>query len=166
MKVMLRKRTLHLLALGALALVAALPLAAAEEPQDGCTAELSERVREMVTLIRGRGWIGVELDEAEPPTLTRVVVGSPAEEAGVQVGDRWVGVSGFDFADHGRHEVMERLKELIQPGRAFTLFLLRGERRIEREITPVEVPRAVLAQWIGGHFVEKYAADLLSEEQP
>jgi predicted metalloprotease with PDZ domain len=164
---MLRKRTLHLLALGVLTLATVpRPMAAAEEAPDECAAELSQRVRGMVSLILDRGWIGVELDEARPPMLTRVVAGGPAERAGVEVGDRWVGVAGFEFADHDKGEVMERLKEVIQPDHTFAIFLLRDDRRIELEITPVAVPRAILAQWIGGHLVEKYAADLLPAEHP
>jgi len=104
----------------------------AEGAADPCAASLSEKVREMVIQLKDRGWVGVELGEGEAPVLTRVVAGSPAEEAGLEVGDLWVGVGDFEFAGKTREEVMQRLKPMIQPGNEFTVHIQRGERRLKR----------------------------------
>jgi hypothetical protein len=164
MKSMKRQRTPYLI-LGLLTMALASRLMAweaIESADDPCASALSERVRQMVSSMKDRGWIGVEFDETEPPTLTRVVAGSPADEAGLEPGDRWIGVSDFEFAGKSREEVMRRLKPIIMPGNEFTLLVERGDHRLALPIRPIAIPRRILAQWIGGHLVEKYADDLLS----
>jgi len=53
---------------------------------------------------------------------------------------------------------------MIQPGNEFTVHIQRGERRLALELRPVAIPHRILAQWIGGHLLEKYAADLVDAE--
>ena len=57
-----------------------------------------------VSLFRGRRGFGFTLSGQGPPVLSNVVIGSPAHEAGLTIGDRLHAVNGVDVsgpnADH------------------------------------------------------------------
>lgn len=79
----------------------------------------------------GRGWVGISYDlraDARGTVVvyvTEVADGSPAAEAGVQVGDRILSINGRDASTNFGNAALS-----IRPGDAVRMLLLRGDRRV------------------------------------
>jgi carboxyl-terminal processing protease len=70
----------------------------------------------------GFGGIGVLLqDDADPYRITKVVPGSPADVAGIRVGDRIVAVDGQPSASRSQNEVIAQLRGAISSTVAVTI---------------------------------------------
>src|SRR4029077_8379756 len=65
-----------------------------------CTKSAGECAAHMKQMYQTRGWMGVELEQNEDGSLrvTAVVVGSPAEKAGVRLDDTLVSVNGVTLS--------------------------------------------------------------------
>ncbi|HKY32772.1 MAG TPA: PDZ domain-containing protein [Candidatus Polarisedimenticolia bacterium] len=94
--------------------------------------EVVRRVSEEIIRSGGvkRGWLGVTIESSEPGDvrLTRVFEGSPAQSAGLRVGDRILRVDGEPVAS------AEKLVETIAlspPGRSMRLQVQRQGQRID-----------------------------------
>lgn len=92
-------------------------------------------------------WLGLQLDETEGALLVSAVdSGSPAEQAGLKVGDRLVAAaqrpieSAVDYA---------RALMTAQPGRAFSLSVRRGARELELKPVPQPPTMGKIARAIG-----------------
>jgi S1-C subfamily serine protease len=121
-----------------------------------CEMEAEECLAIMAKKFKGRGWVGLEMDVDEKTgtmTVTRVVPGSPAYSSGFQTGDVLVAVNGVKFADEDK-AAMKKAQGDWKPGQRVTYTVKRnsGERRLY--VTLGEMPRHVLAQWIGNHMLE------------
>lgn len=139
----------------------ALAAGAASAGDDGhekCIAEAPACIRDMVATLRQRGWIGIEWDRHDGrPRITHVVGGSPAETAGVRVGDV---VTAFnDISTTDPEEVMgAEMKRALVPDKVITLSVRRGGAARRIEVTLVAVPEGIIAQWVGKHVMEHHAA--------
>ena len=94
----------------------ALPVLAGEG--HGCTAGTQDCLNMMASHMKDKGWLGVELDKHEASgvlTVSRVVPGSPAEEAGVRKGDTLVSVDGKAYKDMSEEQYMALSKKMT-PG--------------------------------------------------
>lgn len=131
---------------------------AGDDKHEKCTAEATACIRNMVANLRQRGWIGIEWDRHDGrPRITHVVGGSPAEEAGVRVGDV---VAAFnDISTTDPEEVMwAEMKRALIPGKVITLSVLRDGAARQIDVTLVAVPEEIIAQWVGRHVMEHHAA--------
>lgn len=115
----------------------------------------------MVTAFLG---IGVEAGE-DGITITSVVEGSPAEEAGLQEGDLVVGINGQDLSDVGN------LREVIQamsPGDTITVTVMRDGEEVEIEATLSTTPgmndRGILRGDFGRSFGNDNEIEFLADE--
>jgi S1-C subfamily serine protease len=143
----------------AFALVAMLAAPALAGPGHKCTASTDECLKKMVAKLKHRGWVGIEMDEVEGTKyyeITRVVPGSPAETAGLQVGDVLTGVNGVDFGDKDK-EKMKKAKHSWSPGDTVKYMVKRNGQATKIAVTLGELPKDVLAQWVGKHMLEHAA---------
>ncbi len=150
------KKTLTVL-ITALALGAG-PAAAADDQHKKCSEEATVCIREMVAKLRQRGWIGIEWDRHDGrPKITHVVAGSPAESAGVRVGD--VVMAFNDVSTSEAEEVMwAEMKRSLVPGKVITMSVVRDGAARDLEVTLIAVPDHIIAQWVGKHVMEHHAA--------
>lgn len=138
--------------------LAAPALAGGEGGKDGkaeyrCTMDTQACLDAMATKLTNRGWVGIEWDMGATNAITRIVPGSPAERDGLQVGDVIRAQDGISFTD----ENWEQLKKAhagFVPGKVVTYTVEREGVSREVAITLGELPREVLAMWVGNHMLE------------
>lgn len=149
-----QRATMLLLAFGL-----ALPAGAAETQGKGkkeeykCTMETQACLNAMAAKLKNRGWVGIEWDPSESHAITRVVPGSPAERDGLRVGDVIVAQDGIRFSDDNWQKLKSTHAE-FRPGKAVTYTVERGGERLDVTVTLGELPREVLAMWVGNHMLE------------
>ncbi len=156
----MKLRILTWTALAALGLT--LPVAAGEK----CKEEASVCLQQMVEYLRDRGWVGIEFDSVEeggPPQILRVLSGSPAEEAGFEVGDVLVAFNGVPYKESNEAALKEAKKALV-PGNRVTFRVSRQGREIDIPVVAAALPRQVLAQWVGQHMLEHHVAEAAASE--
>jgi C-terminal processing protease CtpA/Prc len=92
-----------------------------------CTKSAGECAAHMKQMYQTRGWMGVELEQNEDGSLriTAVVIGSPAEKAGVRVDDIVVTVNGVTLSKDTTESAMMKDDDW-KIGGVLTLGLRRG----------------------------------------
>ena len=77
--------------------------------------------------------VGIQIERvAGLPTVTGIVKGSPADRAGIHLGDVLESVDGFDIMKRDLLEVVEMLEG--PPGSAVRLVLRRGDVEIQQAL--------------------------------
>ena len=154
----------------------ALPALAGEKEKEygGCKMETQSCLNEMVAKLKGRGWLGIEMEPVglngekikddkgtadKAPVLmrvTRVIQGSPAQAAGFKDGDILVSVNGVKFADNTEEKcaTCEATKDNWTPGTKATYVVRQGGKDVTLNATLAALPPDVLAQWVGMHMIE------------
>ena len=121
-----------------------------------CTKSTDECLTAMVSEMKTRGWVGVELDQSDAGELvvSRVVPGAPAEAAGIQVGDVFVAMNGIKFGDEKNMEALYAAKKTQKVGSDVTYTVERkgNAKQVAMKLAPV--PEDTLAQWVGHHMLE------------
>ncbi|HEY3175862.1 MAG TPA: PDZ domain-containing protein [Candidatus Polarisedimenticolia bacterium] len=152
-------------ALLAALIVAALPgpAAAGEKPSEKpaektykCPHPTQECLDLMVAKLRNKGWLGIEYDmDATSGGLLvrRVVAGSPAEKSGLLVGDLVTALNGVRFADKNE-EALKKVSEEMKPGNTVTYTVSRAGAESVVKVTLAQMPKDVMAQFIGQHMLE------------
>ncbi len=141
----------------ALMLLVPLGLLAVEERQK-CEAEADVCLRDMAQQIRKKGWVGIRFDYEEEGgrvTLSRVFEDSPAEAAGLQVGDVLLELNGEAYT----HDNEQKLREIyygMKPGDTLSYTIERAGKRMNIEVELGRIPDALIAQWIGMHLLEDH----------
>jgi S1-C subfamily serine protease len=111
------------------------------------------------------GWVGIELDRNEETgvmMVSRVVEESPAVKAGFKEGDVLFALNGVELSDENK-EKLKAAKGDWTPGTEVTYTIKRKGKSKELSVTLAEVPRDVLAQWVGNHMLDSHA-ELASAE--
>lgn len=134
------------------------PLIAGGGKKDVCPGKLEECLESLANRMKSSGWVGVELeidDEKKLYTIVKVLESSPAEAAGIQIGDRLLAVNGVPFAEF-RNEMLVGKCDAWKPGESVTYTIKRGDvdRTIRLVLAPM--PAEVLARYIGEH-IQKHA---------
>ena len=151
------KRALALL-IPVLALAATAAPAGEEEHDKRCAADAETCVRDMAAGLKQRGWIGIEWEEVDGrPQISHVVTGSPAEKAGIQIGDLVLRFNGLSTAEDDE-AVWAEMKRSLVPGRVVTLSIQRAGAPLEIPVELVAVPDHIIAQWVGQHVIRHHAA--------
>ncbi|HEY8207308.1 MAG TPA: PDZ domain-containing protein, partial [Myxococcaceae bacterium] len=143
----------------AASLAAAMAFAAHAGDGYSCKAEAQTCLNEMTAKLKGRGWVGIEMDEDEKTKalkVTRVVEDSPAKAAGLQAGDTLVALNGVKFGDENQTE-LKKVKETMVSGATVTYTVNRSGKEVLVAVKLGELPPAVLHQWIGQHMMEHHA---------
>ena len=109
---------------------------------------------EMAKKYAKHGYLGIETEKnaAGAYAISKIAPGSPAEKAGFQKGDVLVALNGARFGDDNK-EAVKKAKSALGPGKAATYTVTRGGSEKQLTATLAEVPREVLAQWVGEHVV-------------
>jgi C-terminal processing protease CtpA/Prc len=155
-------RTQTWLAMLALLMVAALPALAGHEGHQKCTHTTQECLDAMATKMKTSGWVGVELEIDEENylmTVKKVVPDSPAEAAGIQVGDVLFALNGVKFAKENE-EAIKQAKKDWQPGQTVTYTVKRNGLDKQVDVTLAPMPANVLAAWIGNHMMEHVSTEI------
>jgi C-terminal processing protease CtpA/Prc len=131
-----------------------------------CTHNTQECLDYMATQMKDSGWVGVELEGSDdkygPMTLTKVVEGSPAAEAGLQKGDVLVAIGGIPLGD-GNQEKLTQARASRKPGDSVTWSITRGEQPLEVGIKLGAMPADILARYIGQHMLEHASTEVASK---
>jgi C-terminal processing protease CtpA/Prc len=144
------------------------PLAAGEsEPKKKrCSQEAQKCIHAMTEQFKNRGWIGIEMDKGKDrQIITKVVSESPAERAGLQTGDAIVEFNGLALSE-GEKAVYAAMKKALVPGHTVTLGIERDGTRRDVEVILSEVPRQLLAQWVGQHVLDQHSEAPEASEAP
>ena len=151
------KRTIALSATTLLLCAVAAATAGADEKKK-CAAEATVCVREMAESLKQRGWIGIEWDDqSEPPRITHVVRSSPAERAGLQVGDVVKAFGGVSVSEEDK-VLWAAMKRSLVPGKVMTVDVVREGAAKAIDVELIAVPDHIVAQWVGKHVLEHHRA--------
>jgi predicted metalloprotease with PDZ domain len=153
--------------LGSMALALLVPvLALAGEEDEKCEGDATVCARDMAAALKKRGWMGIYFDydkQVGHVVLDEVFKGSPAEAAGLEVGDILLVLNGIAYTDENKKALMEAYKEM-RPGGIMTFEVERNGERLEIEVTIGEIPDYIVAQWVGKHMLEYHPADETAEK--
>lgn len=118
-------------------------------------ASLQARVEKM----KAYGWLGVEKEKnaAGGYTITAVAPASPAAKAGFRVGDVLVALNGVALSE-ANSEALKKAKANLGPGKPVSYTVRRDGAERQLTATLAEVPREVLAQWLGEHLMDEHLA--------
>jgi predicted metalloprotease with PDZ domain len=118
-----------------------------------CEMDTQACLNAMASKLKGRGWVGIEWDPSDSGAITRVVPGSPAERDGLRVGDVIIEQDGVRFADNN-WEKLKASYSAFRPGKVITYTIEREGKLLDVALTLGELPREVLAIWVGNHMLE------------
>jgi len=118
---------------------------------ESCLSSLSAK-------LAARGWVGVETekDEHGNNVVTRVATGSPAAVAGLHGGDVLVALNGVELTGANR-DALQSVKKTMTPGANVEYTVNRRSGQQLMAVTLGEVPREILAQWVGEHMLDQHA---------
>jgi C-terminal processing protease CtpA/Prc len=125
--------------------------AACEQSAEACLAYFSDKADNY-------GWVGIELDmdeESGVMTITRVVEESPAAKGGFKAGDVLFALNGVELSDDNK-EALKEAKGKWAPGQEVAYTVKRENEDVMVDIVLAEVPKDVLAQWIGNHMLDSH----------
>jgi len=123
-----------------------------------CTADPADCVKKLSAKYQAHGWLGIETEKGEHDlySVKAVTAGSPAATAGFQVGDVLLALNGVELSEANKEEI-KKMKKSLGPGSQVTYGVRREGAKKSLNATLADVPRAVLAQWIGEHMLEHHA---------
>jgi predicted metalloprotease with PDZ domain len=175
-------RSAKLIAILALTLLVLAPIALAGEGKDcagkdaaaakemhaakKCTYGTQECLDHMAAKLQSSGWVGIELDKDETTgvmTVQRVVPGSPAEQAGFQVGDVLFALNGIELNDKNE-AALKTAKKDWKPGQNVSYTLKRDGRPVNASLTLGVMPADVLAKFIGEHMLEHASTEVVASK--
>ncbi len=136
-----------------LVLLLLMPAVAAHAAQPKCPLD-PETCLEQFALMKERPWLGVELhvDSLGHRAVTRVLPGSPAQRAGVKVGDELLGVDGKPPAEWFAG------KAGWKTGDTKDVAVLRGGREKSLRMPCEAIPDELFARIVGEHMLEGHLA--------
>ena len=143
------------------AVAVACSAAVAGDPGKRCTMPVQECLEHMSAALKSSGWVGIEFDPETGPEggyrVTRVLPDSPAEKAGIQVGDLLTALNGVRLVKANDAALAKARKEW-NPGHAVTYTVKRLGQDRDISLTLAPMPADVMARWIGEHMMEHIAA--------
>jgi len=144
-----------LIVMGALLLAAVSISFAGGKDKYKCTHATQDCLNSMSADAKKAGWIGVELDhtEAGEMVVKRVIPGSPAEAAGLKIGDAFISLNTLKYGEQSA-ENKAAWMALNVPGKEVTLTIKRGGYEKKIAVTLGTRPAEVIAQQIGMHMLD------------
>lgn len=167
------------IAIVALTLLVCAPLAIAGEGKDcgdkaaaakdvhaakKCSYGTQDCLDHMAAKMKTGGWVGIELEKDETSgvmTVQRVVPGSPAEQAGFQVGDVLFALNGIEINEKNE-SALKTAKKDWKPGQSVSYTLKRDGRSVNANVTLASMPADVLAKFIGEHMLDHASAEVVA----
>ncbi|MEM6454737.1 MAG: PDZ domain-containing protein [Acidobacteriota bacterium] len=126
-----------------------------------CPDDPAELLAKMVTGQRDRGWVGIEMDMSKKPkkvVISHVVPDSPAERAGLRVGDRLAAINQIRFVEEN-HAALEAQHKKMMPGKTVTYTVERAGGQYDLPVALVPLPVSIRAQWVGMQMLKCYDGD-------
>lgn len=123
-----------------------------------CRAKPAECAKQIREFLQDKKYFGATLVMTRlGPVIKSVAAGSPAAQAGVQPGDRLVGINGFDCTNADMTEVKKRL---LPPGKEvhLTLLLFRYGELKRLHVQLRKMPEEVIEKIIEAH-LRRYHSD-------
>ena len=129
----------------------------AKAEKHDCNMSAEECGQEMQKSLASRGWLGIVLDMGEEDSLaiTKVYPGSPAEQAGFQVGDRIVSINGVETSEKNEEKIHGMLKK-AKIGDQVAYVVVRDSQNVTLKATLAQIPQTVLAETIDQHMKENH----------
>jgi S1-C subfamily serine protease len=121
-----------------------------------CTEQhASADYQKMAEKMAAKGWLGIDTEKNASGgyTVSAITKGSPAEKAGFQVGDVLVALNGVKLSDDNK-DAIYKVKSTLGPGKAVNYTVARAGSEKQINATLAEVPREVLAEWLGEHVLD------------
>ena len=118
--------------------------------ENACKGSREDCVNKVVTKLKLKGFIGVELDhnkETNALTVTRVVADTPAEQAGIMKGDELFAVNGLTY----EKENMDVISKVMKPDNQVTVTIKRGGITKDLQVTLAPMPKDLIAKYVGKH---------------
>jgi membrane-associated protease RseP (regulator of RpoE activity) len=131
-----------------------------------CTASTQDCLNHMVKSFENRGWVGIEMDDrggVDRMVITKVIENSPAERAGFRVGDTLVAVNGVAFSEANQKQLKD-IQYAMKPGADFTYTVSREGTKVDIDVELGQLPKSVMAQWIGSHMMDHAEVQMASKE--
>lgn len=131
-----------------------------------CSASTQDCLNHMAKNLNNRGWVGIEMDDKSGTgmmIITKVIDGSPAQNAGFEIGDALVAVNGVAFSDENEKQLKDIQYSMI-PGADFTYTVSRKGSKVDLDVELGELPDNVKAQWIGNHMMDHAELQMASNE--
>jgi rhodanese-related sulfurtransferase len=140
--------------LGAVMLASA-STAALAGGKGGCPEPTQACLDQMATDLKGRGWVGIEMEPTETKDMrvTSVIPGSPAEKAGLVKGDVILGANGTKHADMTEEKQLA-LRKTMTPGSSITYMITRDGAPKDVVVVLGQMPEKVAYQIVGHHMLE------------
>ena len=109
----------------------------------------------MAEKMAAKGWLGFQTESVAGGAyaIKAITAGSPAEKAGFQKGDVLVALNGVKFGEENK-DALYKVKSTLGPGKQVSYTVKRGGAEKTVTATLAEVPRTVLAEWLGEHVLE------------
>src|SRR5262245_4305282 len=126
------------------------------DPTKKCAYSTQECLNSMAKKMKSSGWIGIEYDPEKNLSITRVISGSPAEKAGLQVGDVLFAMNGLEIKPENEEAIMAQRKKWT-PGMVVRYTVKRDGVARFIDITLGEWPADLLARYIGEHMMMQHA---------
>jgi len=124
----------------------------ADTPVKKCPYTTQECLNSMASKMKASGWIGIEYDPEKEMAITRVVPDSPAEKAGLLVGDQLASLNGIAIRPENE-EAIQKARKQWAPGQVVHYTVRRNGVTKEFDITLGEWPADLLARYIGEHML-------------
>ena len=144
-------------AVGVLAVVMILAVAGAVVALDAtkCSASTQDCLNMMANSYESRGWVGIEMGDdggIDKMVVTKVIDGSPAQEAGFKIGDVMMAVNGVAFSDENEKKLKD-VQHAMKPGADFTYTVSRHGSKVNLDVELGKIPDNVKAQLVGKHML-------------
>jgi C-terminal processing protease CtpA/Prc len=125
----------------------------------GAKHECNMTAEECAQAMATRGWLGIEMDgDIESAlTISKVVSGSPADQAGFQSGDRLVSINGVEVGEKNAEKVHGLFKK-AKIGDQVTYVVSRADQNVTLNATLVKIPDSVLAESVDKHMKQDHAS--------
>ena len=125
-----------------------------------CDGSMETCVNKLVTKLQSKAWLGVETSKLDNGfyKIAAVHEGSPAAEAGLQVGDVLVTLNGVKMhADNKK--AFKKAKRALGPGVTATYVVKRSGTKQQVAVTLGSLPEERIAQIVGEHVLSQYATE-------
>lgn len=144
--------------LAVVAVASGLALSGFAGEKDACTHAPGDCVKKLSEKYRQSGWLGIETEKAEHDlyAVKAVTTGSPAEAAGFRAGDVLLAINGVELTAANK-EAVKKVKKALGPGSQATYTVRRQGAKTTLTATLADVPRTVMAQWVGEHMLDHHA---------